>query len=640
MTISPIQSGRLSNTLIAERFQSHVQNAQLGLVRLQEQLSTGQRYQIPSEDSAASVRTMVFQRIIERKEQVQVSLTTGRSLLAASEDALRPVSDALNRAKSLLFGGIGDAATSAEKQGLATEAASLVRDVLNSANRQFRDRFLFGGSESKQVPFELINNNEVRYNGDATAIESFFDVDLQFANNVDGSTAFGALTNPVGSDVNPALTLETRLDDLNRGVGITPGSITVTLTDGATTQQERVDLSATETIDDVKTVLENAFAAGPLTLTVDVDPATQSGLRLTPSSGTVAVSDISGATTAQDLGLASTAAATINGTDLNPQITIHTTLASLNAGTGIGVIAGNGLRISNGTNVSTVSIPTAADATIEDLFNAILQEDDDLHLSINENGDGLAISSRFSGVDFSIGENNGQNATLLGIRTLTASSTLAELNLGVGVPVDDGLSLEITRRDASAINVDLSGTTSIQDVLDRINAVDPGVLTASLNSVGNGITIDDTSGAGDLTIEENSISSALGINGTQTAGTPITGSDVNPRQARGVLNVLIGLEHALRDEDDNELNRIAAELDDEIGRFNLVRAELGTRLQRVEHIEVRLADEEINLRESLSIAFDTDLAETITNIATHQATLQATFQTASQSLRLNLFSFL
>lgn len=640
MTISPIQSGRLSNTLIAERFQAHVQNAQIGLTRLQEQLATGQRYQIPSQESASSVRAMVFQRIIERKEQVQVSLTTGRSLLAASEDALRPVSDALNSAKSLLFAGIGDAATPAEKQGLATEAASLVRGVLNSANRQFRERFMFGGSESKQTPFDLINNNQVRYNGDSTAIESFFDVNLRFANNVDGTTAFGALTDPVGADVDPALTLETRLDDVNRGVGITPGSITVTLTDGATTQQERVDLSAAETVDDVKTILENAFAAGPLTLTVDVDPATQSGLRLTPSSGTVAVSDISGATTAKDLGIASTAGATINGTDLNPQITIHTTLASLNGGTGIGATAGNGLQISNGGDVSTVAIPTAADATIEDLFNAILQEDRDLHLSINEAGNGLAISSRISGADFSIGENNGQNATLLGIRTLTASSTLAELNLGVGVPVDDGLSLEITRRDASAISVDLSGTTSIQDVVDRINAVDSGVLTASLNAVGNGITIEDTSGAGDLTVEENSISTALGINGTQTAGTSIVGSDVNPLQARGVLNVLIGLEQALREEDDNALNRIAAELDDEITRFNLVRAELGTRLQRVEHIEVRLADEEINLRESLSIAFDTDLAETITNIATHQATLQATFQTASQSLQLNLFSFL
>ncbi len=190
------------------------------------------------------------------------------------------------------------------------------------------------------------------------------------------------------------------------------------------------------------------------------------------------------------------------------------------------------------------------------------------------------------------------------------------------------------------MSIDLAGNKSIQDVLDTINAVDPGNLTATLNAVGNGITIDDNSGAGDLTVAENTISTGLGINGSSPAGTPVVGTEVNPLQARGVLNVLISLEQALRDEDDSALNRIAGELEEEIERFNLVRADLGSRLQRVEHIEVRLQDEEINLRESLSIMFDTDLAVTITNIATHQAALQATFQTASQSLQLNLFSFL
>ncbi|MDA1017497.1 MAG: hypothetical protein O3A00_23950 [Planctomycetota bacterium] len=638
MTISPIPSGRITNQLIAKRFQRHVEDAHSSLANLQEQLSTGQRYQLPSEAPASSVRAMIFQRIIERKDQMQISLNTGRSLLAASDDALRPVGDALNRAKSLLFAGIGSGSTATEKQGLAIEVDSLVRDVLNSANRQFRDRYLFGGSETQQVPFDLQADGSVRYGGDVLSIQSFFDIDLRMANNIDGNSAFVALTEPVGDDINPALTLATRLEDANGGLGVPTGSITVTLDNGSSTQTQTVDLSSAQTFDDVKTQLENAFAAGPLTLTAEIDPTTNFGLRLTPSAGTVGVSDIGGGTTARDLGIESGATGVINGSDIDPILTIHTPLSTLNAGTGIGTIAGNGLQIVNGNTTSTVNIPSAADATIEDLFNAMHAVDKNLFLAINEDRNGLAVSSRFSGADFSIGENNGQNATLLGIRTMTASTSLSELNFGVGASVNDGINLEITRRDTSTASIDLSGTFTVQQVLDRINAVDPGVLTAALNSVGNGITIDDVSG--DITIADNALATSLGIAGTQPAGTAITGSDVNSRQTEGVLNVLIGIAQALRAGDDVELARLGGELDAEIDRFNLVRAEVGARLREVDNVEARLQDEDVQIRASLSLEFDTDFAETITRIATYQTTLEATFRTASQSLQLNLFSYL
>jgi hypothetical protein len=48
-------------------------------------------------------------------------------------------------------------------------------------------------------------------------------------------------------------------------------------------------------------------------------------------------------------------------------------------------------------------------------------------------------------------------------------------------------------------------------VLNAINAADPGVLTASLNAVGNGISITDTSGTGALTVVENNVATALGL---------------------------------------------------------------------------------------------------------------------------------
>ncbi len=172
----------------------------------------------------------------------------------------------------------------------------------------------------------------------------------------------------------------------------------------------------------------------------------------------MAVSNVAGSTLATDLGIASTAVAQMNGADLDPGITLQTTLASLNGGTGRFDI-GTGLVINNGGEIETVDLSTAT--TIEDVFNLIRTADPNLNLGIKEARNGLAISSRISGADFSIGENNGgSNAAGLGIATFSASTPLSELNYGRGVDVNSSEQLQINRRDGSSINLDLSGATT------------------------------------------------------------------------------------------------------------------------------------------------------------------------------------
>ena len=94
-----------------------------------------------------------------------------------------------------------------------------------------------------------------------------------------------------------------------------------------------------------------------------------------------------------------------------------------------------------------------------------------LHAEINADATGINIRSRFSGSDFQIGENGGQTATQLGVRTLTGATRLDELNHGVGVP---------TKRDSfqqspPAFNPDFTivandGTGPVNLVIDASSA--------------------------------------------------------------------------------------------------------------------------------------------------------------------------
>ncbi len=640
MSISPILPGRLPNSLSGSLLLQNIQRANSALATLQNQIATNQRFFLPSESPAAAIRSIVLQGTLERQGQMQANVSTARSLLSASESSLTVVSDALSEAKTFVLAGLGDTSSSEEKQALAAEVESLIQGVLNAANTKYQGRYLFGGSQSKTEPFELLGDGSIRYSGDDQQFSSFIDFNLLLANNIDGATAFGAVSDPLTRDVDPALTLETKVASLLDSQGVALGPVTVTL-DNGTPQTATVDLSHAETLGDIKTILEDAFAAGPLTLTVDIDPATNYGLRLTPSAGTVEVADVTGSLVAARLGIASGPSAQILGGDLDPVLTLQTNLADLNGGAGIGATAGNGLFITNGSKSGVVDIDSAQ--TVQDLLNLLQAADLDLETGINAAGNGIAISSRLSGANFSIGENNGSNAAGLGVLTFDGSTLLSDLNLGAGVPVDEGFEVKITRRDGTTANVDLAGTKTVQDVLDAFNAVDPGNLVASLNTVGNGISLTDNSGAGPLTVDFNSLSEALGIAGEEPGANPaipLVGSEINPQEPQGILTILSRLQTALENEDNAELSRLGELIDREIPRFNLVRSELGSRLKLIDDVEGRLLDEELQLQESLSLEFDTDLTEAITQVAAVQAALQATLQLAASTQQLSLLSFL
>jgi flagellar hook-associated protein 3 FlgL len=643
-TIGPILPGRLPATLTAARLSQNIQRAYRVLQQLQDQAATGQKFFIPSESPGAAARTIALQKTLERQTQLKVNLTTDKSLLAASETALNTVGDALIQAKAFLLAGVGNTSSPAEKLAMADEVAGLIQGVVNAGNTTFRGRYLFGGSEATKTPFEIIGNGLARYNGDARQNSSFIDFDLTVANNLDGVTAFNALTPAAGSSVNPALTPQTRLSDLLGGAGVSLGPITVTVDNGGPVTQT-VDLTHADTIADVKTLIENAFPPGTLTVGIAATPG-GSGLTITASAGTVAVSDQPGATVARDLGIASGPAATITGGDLDPRLTLQTPLSAFN--NGAGATNGSGLFITNGTQSKAVDISSAN--TVEDLFNVLKAADLDLDLRINDAGDGLAISSRLSGAAFGIGENGGTDAASLGIRTLTGSTLLAGLNSGLGVPVNEtdvaGTPLpaiiEITRRDGSTTQVDLKGLTTVQDAIDAINAVDAN-LSASLNSVGNGISITDTSGTGPLEVNSGAVADALGLTGVEPGSdntVPLAGSDVNQSRSTGVLSLLLQLETALRTGDDRTLERLDKQFDAEIGRLNSVRGGLGTRLKLLESVENRLLDQDVSLQEQLSQEFDADLVDVVSRTSKVQAVLQATLQISSSTLNLSLFSYL
>lgn len=130
------------------------------------------------------------------------------------------------------------------------------------------------------------------------------------------------------------------------------------------------------------------------------------------------------------------------------------------------------------------------------------------------------------------------------------SSSLSAMNNGAGVVLG---SIKITDRTGSFAVVDLSGATTIQDVLDEISSAAGVKVTAELNDDGTGIVLTDDTGltTGTLAVEESggTTAASLKILGSATDGT-LEGTDLDPKYAITIdasNDTLEGIRDALND---------------------------------------------------------------------------------------------
>ncbi|MBI1248297.1 flagellar hook-associated protein 3 [bacterium] len=171
----------------------------------------------------------------------------------------------------------------------------------------------------------------------------------------------------------------------------------------------------------------------------------------------------------------------------------------LSGGSGTKFDAQSGIQIQNGGQTSNLTFEGVK--TVEDLLNVFNGSGLGLVAGINADGSGINVQSNISGADFSIGENGGQTATQLGLRTFTDQTLLSDLNFGQGVSGTDGTDFTITRNDGVKLDIDLSTAKTIGDVLNLINnnpnnLDGPNSVVARLSEFGNGIELVDDNPTG------------------------------------------------------------------------------------------------------------------------------------------------
>ncbi len=640
MSSIPSNLARVSSGMSAALMLSNLQQNNIDLLNIQEQISTGQRVNRPSDDASVVAQITTLLRVLEQDDQTLTNLTQAEATINTTDHALSDVSNLLLEAQTIASSQVGIGSDPVTRANQAQVIVAQIDELLRVANRELNDIHLFAGESSSQTPFVDFAGG-IQYIGSRDDLATDLGLGSGVAVNTNGVTAFGGLSARVQSaiDLDPDLYATTRLVDINgaRGLGVTLGSVTVTV-DGSPTD---VDLTGADTIEDITDRISDAIGVANGVLLVIGD-----SFQLIANPGhTVSITDIGQANVAADLGIdivadasASAVPVLVAGTDVDPHVTELTQVGSITAP----FDTFSGMTVTNGSLSGVIDFTGAV--TVQEMINIVDAAQLGIRLEISEDNKTLRLVNEISGTELSVGENGGTTATDLGLRTFDTTTALAELNFDKGINTATGNDLRIHLHDGSDIYVDLSAAVTVGDVITAINTAGGGSVTAAFVPTGNGIQLTDaTVGADAFAVFNEGQSNAatdLGIRVNAGAAATLSGSDVAKVRVESVFTHLMMLRDGLLNDDEKLITEAGSLIASDITTVATARAKMGVRAQRVNKQITRVQELTLQNQSLLSDVRDIDLNEAITRFTQLQQQLQANLLVGQQNLSLSLLDFL
>lgn len=218
---------RVADKTVYDQINSGLTRNRSDLARLQAQASTQKRVNKPSDDPLAAARVLAARTEVEGMDQFKRNADYSKSFLEYTDQSLGDLGDALQRAKELALGQANDASSNpTTRRVAAAEIRQLFNQAVQIGNRKFGDRFLFGGYQTLQAPFDT----DGRYLGDDGAIAVQINPEGFVGLNVAGSFIFlggpqkvAPMLSQGGDDVNPEPTPINTPEHLDQNNQTEPG---------------------------------------------------------------------------------------------------------------------------------------------------------------------------------------------------------------------------------------------------------------------------------------------------------------------------------------------------------------------------------------------------------------------------------
>lgn len=190
---------------------------QAKLSKTQNQLSTGKRILVPSDDPVATSQLMQLRQTENTVTQYQANADATTNRLSTEEGVLSGVTNLLQRVRELAIQGNNATQTNETRGYIAAEARERLDELLGLANtKDGNGEYLFAGSKGFSQPFVPNATGGFDYMGDDTARKIQIGAGRQVPDGHPGSEVFFNIRNGNGTFVN-------EVNSANTGNGVIDG---------------------------------------------------------------------------------------------------------------------------------------------------------------------------------------------------------------------------------------------------------------------------------------------------------------------------------------------------------------------------------------------------------------------------------
>ncbi len=465
------------------------------------------------------------------------------------------------------------------------------------------------------------------------------------------------------------LTEETSLDDLNFGAGIQRACDQVTATAECVFGNDNSDLLFTATNSgsdwDGCTIVfvDNESSASADGLTYDAEAKT---LTFEISEGQTTANDIVAMLGDNSIGSATFQATLLESggiaNDGSGLVTIGTWTTSRNAGTNID------FTITRADGVS-FDIDLSNAETLGDVIELISQNETNcssgskVRAQLAAYGNGIELVDEtaaggtltitrsnlsLAAVDLGLiaeGKKTATATTQVTVGEALVTSTNADSSLVVNArtPGDWSADVRVVFRDTGTESVAYdedsheltisyeSGVTTAARIKEVVDA-DPAASAVFSVDYPTSDPPSDGSGIFDPTSSD--------VTMTMVSAVTLTGDDSNPQEVKGLYTAMLRLQNALENNDESEIERAIALLDDATTQLDFVRAEVGAREQSLDTLQTQLEDEDTELQNAVSLAYDADITEVVSRLALQQTVYEASMKALALISNMTLLDYL
>lgn len=146
--------GRVTQGFMVNDFNNNLHSRQEELQKVQKQLASGYRVNLPSEDPVAAVNFMDFDSRLREVEIYRTIVDNAKSKMNVADSSLESVTSIVQRLRELAVQGANGTYTREQRQNMAIEVDQLMRELVSIANSSFKGNPLFGGTTVDPSPFK------------------------------------------------------------------------------------------------------------------------------------------------------------------------------------------------------------------------------------------------------------------------------------------------------------------------------------------------------------------------------------------------------------------------------------------------------------------------------------------------------